>query len=82
MIKSVLNRAHRAISTSKVFAHESLVEVESVVQIARLKEEAIVKAKANQVVMFEEREILYKFNMGDVKLITVSEGKVRAVPRL
>lgn len=30
MIKSVLNRAHRAISTSKVFAHESLVEVESV----------------------------------------------------
>ncbi|AST06210.1 hypothetical protein AF2641_04615 [Anoxybacillus flavithermus] len=30
MIKSVLNRAHRAISTSKVFAHESLVELESV----------------------------------------------------
>ena len=30
MIKSVLNRAHRAISTSEVFAHESLVELESV----------------------------------------------------
>ncbi|NNU91726.1 DUF86 domain-containing protein [Geobacillus sp. NFOSA3] len=27
---NVLNRAHRAISTSEVFAHESLVELESV----------------------------------------------------
>jgi hypothetical protein len=48
---------------------------------AESKEDAMIKAKANDVVMFEERGILYEFNKGDVKLVTVSEGKARAVPK-
>lgn len=50
---------------------------------AESKEDAMIDAKAEKVIRFEEKGVLYEFNIEDVKMITVSEiAKARAVKSL
>jgi hypothetical protein len=61
---------------SKDLTATRIIEAES-------KEDAMIAAKAEKVVRFEERGVLYEFNIEDVKMITVSEfAKVKAVESL
>jgi hypothetical protein len=64
-MKSVLNRAHRALSTSEVFAHESLVEQEGV-SIRRYRRSSLVHKNLPTLVVQRFRPQLNTVSLEDL----------------